>query len=108
MDTNNYKETKKFFEELLNDEDILKSIKNNTIVPEHPPEWLDTFVKINPFQISEDEMKAALIRMSIMDCSGPNRNGRIYSKETIAKAWNERLKAELSSNNQYAKRLEDC
>ena len=65
MNMNNYEETKKFFEELFKDEDILKSIKNTTIVPEHPPKWLDTFVKINPSQISEDEIKAALIKMEI-------------------------------------------
>ena len=87
MDTNNYEEMKKVFEELFNDEDTLEAIKNTTIVPEHPPEWLYTFAEFNPPQVSEDEMKAALFRMSIMDCSGPGRMRRIYSKEAITKAW---------------------
>lgn len=61
----NYEETKIFFKELFKDEDILKSIKNTTIVPEYPPEWLYTFAEFNPSQISKDEMKIALIKMEI-------------------------------------------
>lgn len=87
MDTNNYEEMKRFFEDLFNDEDILEAMRNTTIVPEHPPEWLNTFAEFNPPQISEDEMKTALVRMSIMDCSGSDHIGRIYSKEAITKAW---------------------
>lgn len=89
MNTNNYEEMKKFFEELFNDENILEAMRNTTIVPERYPEWLNTFAEFNPPQVSEDEMKAALVRMSIMDCSGPDRMGRIYSKEAIVKAWRE-------------------
>lgn len=85
--TDNYEELKKFFEELFKDENILEAMRNTTIVPEHPPEWLNTFAEFNPPQISEDEMKAALVRMSVMDCSDPDRMGRIYSKEAITKAW---------------------
>lgn len=87
MSMNDYEEMKKFFEELFNDEDMLEAIKNTTIVPEHPPEWLNTFAEFNPPQVSEEEMKKALVRMSIMDCSGPGRNRRIYDKEFVIKAW---------------------
>lgn len=85
--TDNYEEMKKFFEELFKDENILEAMRNTTIVPEHPPEWLNTFAEFNLPQVSKDEMKAALVRMSIMDCSGPDRMGRLYSKEVITKAW---------------------
>lgn len=85
--TNNYEEMKKVFEELFKDENILEAMRNSTIIPERTPEWLNTFAEFNPPQVSEDEMKAALVRMSIMDCSGSDRMGRIYSKEAITKAW---------------------
>ena len=89
MDTNDYEEMKKFFKELFKDENILEAMRNTTIVPERPPEWLNTFAEFNPPQVSEDEMKAALVRMSIMDCSSPNRMGRLYSKEAMTEAWKE-------------------
>lgn len=86
---NNYEELKEFFEKAFGDIHMSPELLHETITPEHPPEWLNTFAEFNPPQVSEDEMKAALIRMSIMDCSGPDRMGRIYSKEAIAKAWKE-------------------
>ncbi len=85
-----YKELKEFFEKAFGDIHMSPELlRKTTIVPERPPEWMNTFAEFNPPQVSEEEMKKAIIRMSIMDCSDPNYNGRIYSKETIARAWKE-------------------
>ena len=89
MADKDYQELKEYFEKVFGDIHMSPEILHETIIPERPPEWLNTFAEFNPPQVSEEEMKKALIRMSIMDCSGPNRNGRIYSKETVAKAWKE-------------------
>ncbi len=85
-----YKELKEFFEKAFGDIHMSPELlKETTIVPERPLEWMGTFAEFNPPQVSEEEMKKALIRMSIMNCSGPNRNGRTYDKESIVKAWKE-------------------
>lgn len=90
MDMTNYEELKEFFEKAFGDIHMSPELlRETTIVPEHPPEWLNTFAEFNPPQVSEEEMKKALVRMSIMDCSGPNRMGRIYDKESVIKAWKE-------------------
>lgn len=85
-----YKELKDFFEKAFGDIHMSPELlRETTIVPEHPPEWLNTLAEFNPPQVSEEEMKKALIRMSIMDCSGPDHNRRIYDKEAVANAWKE-------------------
>ena len=90
MDMTNYEELKKFFEEAFGDIHMSPELLHQeTITPERPPEWLCTFAEFNPPQVSEEEMKKALIRMSIVDCSGLNRNRRIYNKESIVNAWKE-------------------
>ena len=88
MADKNYQELKEYFEKVFGDIHMSPEILHETITPERPPEWF-TFAEFNPPQISEEEMKKALIRMSIADCSGPNRNRRIYSEEFVANAWKE-------------------